>query len=242
MQEKMVIITQCAGSKNNTNKCGFFKTEDGKKVIFVANLKLVPEEEKKEDVIFAHPDDSYKISENEILTYREALVRYNKNQRDENPYSLCDALSLYKPPIYQRLKNLNKNITVYILSAGWGLVRGSFLLPHYDITFSSKSKVEKYKRRKLSEKSFNDFNHLKEDRKELSLNEYKIYVFITTNYLDLFYKLMKEIDVSENQITIFHLSNNILKKEKFNYELLNNAQRTNWHYTALEKFLSAKGL
>ena len=151
MHEKTVIITQCAGSKNSG--CGFFKTEDGKKVIFVANPNLVSEKEKKEDVIFAHPDDVYKISKNKI-TYREILVMYNETQKNGNPYNLCDALSLYKPEIYQLLKKakINKNIPVYILSAGWGLVRGSFLLPYYDITFSSNS--EKYKKRKYSEKIF----------------------------------------------------------------------------------------
>ena len=179
----MVIIIQCAGSKNS--ECGFFR-KDNKKVIFVADLDSLPEEG---DVIFAHPDQ--KISEEENLTYREALVEYNENLKDENRYNLCDALSLYNSPIYQCLKNLNQNIPVYILSAGWGLVSGSFLLPYYDITFSSNSKVEKYKRRKRSDNSFKDFNHLQEDWINLCLDEYKIYVFIGVNYLNLFYKLIK---------------------------------------------------
>jgi hypothetical protein len=214
MEEKMVIITQCAGSKNN-RECGFFKIEDTKKVEFVADPNLVPEERKKEDLIFVHPDD--KICKDKILTYREALVEYNRKRKMENPYNLCDALSLYKPRIYKRLKKLNKNIPVYILSAGWGLVRGSFLLPLYDITLKANNAEEKYKIRKYSKKSFNDFNHLREDWRELNLDEYKIYVFVGRNYLDLLYNLLynlmkEEINIGENQITIFHRSNNIEKK------------------------------
>ena len=72
MSERIVIIIQCAGSKNS--KCGFFR-KDEKKVIFVADPDSSPEEG---DVIFAHPDQ--KISEKENLTYREALVQYNENQ------------------------------------------------------------------------------------------------------------------------------------------------------------------
>lgn len=239
MSERIVIIIQCAGSKNS--KCGFFRKDekDEKKVIFVADPDSSPEEG---DVIFAHPDDN--ITEDKPLTYREDLVQYNENRRNKNPYDLCEALSLYKPSIYQQLKNLNNNIPVYILSAGWGLVRGSFLLPYYDITFSSNSRIDKYKRREDDKIDFHDFNHLKEDWRNLNLNEYNIYVFVTKNYLDLFYKLMGEIDgIGKNQITIFHLSDHIKKEKKFNYQLYKeNSQRTNWHYSALKKFLLEKKL
>ncbi len=232
MKEKIVIITQCAGRKNN--RCGFFRIEEQKKVEFVANPELVPIEKKKKDLIFAHPDDIYKNG----LTYREILTQYNYSLKDKNPYNLCEALCLYAHPIYKQLKNLsvNKNIPVYILSAGWGLVRGSFLLPHYDITFKAKDATkEKYKIRKYCNKNLNDFNHLKEDW--TLLEKHKIYVFVSINYLSLFYDLMKEVDVTKGQVTIFHLSSNIEKIEKFDYKHIHCSQRTNWHYTTLKCFI-----
>ncbi|HDD43892.1 MAG TPA: hypothetical protein ENG63_03400, partial [Candidatus Desulfofervidus auxilii] len=84
----------------------------------------------RNSIIFVHPDDIYKNN----LTYRKVLMEYNKRQKNENSYNLCSALDLYWHPIYRKLKEIAdyKEIFVYILSAGWGLVRGDFLLPYYD--------------------------------------------------------------------------------------------------------------
>lgn len=53
---------------------------------------------------------------------------------------------------------------VYILSAGWGLIRADFLTPYYyDVTFSQSA--EGYKRRRKSDR-YQDFSMLPEHAEE----------------------------------------------------------------------------
>jgi hypothetical protein len=49
---------------------------------------------------------------------------------------------------------------VYILSAGWGLIRADFLTPYYDITFSQQA--ERWKRRRKADR-YEDFRMLSDD-------------------------------------------------------------------------------
>ena len=91
------------------------------------------------------------------------LVEYNRAPAG-NPHGLLPAWRLNQPPRYPRvysdlveaygLKN------VFILSAGWGLVAGGFLLPNYVITFAEGA--ESYKRRRKGDR-FEDFAMLPTD-------------------------------------------------------------------------------
>ena len=77
-----------------------------------------------------------------MTSWRDVLREYNKDYKaspDKNPHDLLPAWQLYSPPTYK--------LQLYILSAGWGLIRADFLTPNYDITFSSARNVEKFKRR-----------------------------------------------------------------------------------------------
>jgi hypothetical protein len=78
-------------------------------------------------------------------TWRDELESYNRDKKESNPLELLKAWQLYKPrkpyeKIYRCLVEKYGEQNVFILSAGWGLVRSDFLLPHYDITFSSLAK------------------------------------------------------------------------------------------------------
>ena len=73
--------------------------------------------------------------------------RYNDNP-GRNLLHLCPAYQLYQNKTYGLLVDRFGLNTVYILSAGWGLVRADYLLPYYDITFSPSA--EAYKRRRES--------------------------------------------------------------------------------------------
>jgi hypothetical protein len=53
---------------------------------------------------------------------------------------------------------------VFVLSAGWGLIRSDFLTPNYDITFTSQA--ESYKRRDANDPSFKDFKQLTSDAQD----------------------------------------------------------------------------
>ena len=138
----MKIVITCAGSK--VAHAGRMKSSDGKPVEFVAHPHKV-----------ANPDD---VSD-DGPTWRERLQIYNEVSLAANPRNLAPAYELYKPDVYRRLVDVFGLENVHVLSAGWGLVKASFLLPKYDITFSSARKVEPFKRRRKSD-SFCDFNHL----------------------------------------------------------------------------------
>ena len=80
------------------------------------------------------------------------------------PIGLLPAYKLYTPnkpykDIYTQLVKVFGIDNVYILSAGWGLIRASFLTPNYDITFSGQA--DAYKRRGKSQyRQYCDSNHL----------------------------------------------------------------------------------
>ena len=67
----------------------------------------------------------------------EEVARRLQQESRLNPMKLLQAFQLYKPPIYRKLVNEYDIKNVFILSAGWGLIRSDFLTPHYDITFSN---------------------------------------------------------------------------------------------------------
>jgi len=122
----MIVVIQCAGSKF-ADACSL-KEEDGRPVQFVAQPKCAP----KDGVFYARPDD---VSDG--MTWRDKLLRYN--QTGANPLGLRRAIDLYRPPIYGALAVALPASDLFILSAGWGLIRADFLTPAYDITFSTQA-------------------------------------------------------------------------------------------------------
>lgn len=142
----MNIVIQCAGSKRAN--AGRMHTNDGTPVMFVSEPAHAPESEH----IFARPDDLSDTGK----SWRERLLEYNQ-EIDKNPWVLVVAADLYRPQAYRELVNRFGIDKVFILSAGWGLVRGDFRLPDYDITFSGQA--ERYKRRRRTI-NWADFNEL----------------------------------------------------------------------------------
>jgi hypothetical protein len=122
----MKIVIQCAATKRPSAGC--LITRDDQPVEFVAHPELAPAEPTK---IYARPDD---ISDRGI-SWREQLRKYNENQ-STNPLGLVPSYQLYENNIYGSLVDCFGIENVYILSAGWGLIRSDFLTPYYDITFS----------------------------------------------------------------------------------------------------------
>lgn len=78
------------------------------------------------DVLYQHPDDMSDYG----WTWREALLKYNQD-RPTNPLGLLPAWQLYDNPAYGRLAERVGIEKMFILSAGWGLIRGDFLTPYY---------------------------------------------------------------------------------------------------------------
>jgi len=95
--------------------------------------------------VYARPDDR---SDTGTL-WRDVLLKYNR-EPDGNPLGLYPAHQLYENKAYWRLADELGVQNVYILSAGWGLIRADFLTPYYDITFSLSA--DAYKRRRKADR------------------------------------------------------------------------------------------
>ena len=75
------------------------------------------------------------------------LQEYN-DAPNENPFGLLQAGRLYKDKTYGMLMEECGPERLYVLSAGWGLIRSDYLTPDYNIIFSNHENVEVFKRRR----------------------------------------------------------------------------------------------
>ncbi len=211
----MKIVIQCASRKYNN--AGRLTTLSGQHVNFVAHP-----EKCRENGIFYRPDD---MIEGMNCTWRDYLKSYNKNNM--NPNNLLKAGNLYKPAIYKELIDKYEAQKVFILSAGWGLIRSDFLIPYYNITFSNQGKS--YSKR-LPRDQFEDFNQLY----EVGINAGEtIYFFGGQAYLPLYYKLTQGIVARK---VIYHSQEAEFHRQ--GYEFIHYRSFTNWHYFCARDFIS----
>ena len=136
----MIAVIQCASSKRP--EAGYLRTGDGRRVTFVADPSRASADP---HTVYARPDDRSDRGK----TWRELLLQYNDAPAN-NPLGLLPAYRLYRPPEYARLAAHVGIDRMYVLSAGWGLIRGDFLTPDYDITFAGNAAA--WKRRRLSDR------------------------------------------------------------------------------------------
>lgn len=204
----MKVVIQCAARKNNL--AGYARANDGRRVVFVAQPQLAP---KRDDLLYASPDD---LSDRQ-MTWRKWVQEYNKTP-ENNPLDLFPAYKLYQKRIYGKLvENFGVEHT-YILSAGWGLIRADFLIPQYDITFSSRA--ASYKRRRRSE-YYEDFCMLPND------GDGPVRFFGGQDYVPLFSSLTQGLSaervISYNSEEPPHATG--CRTERFG-----TIPYTNWHY------------
>lgn len=215
----MRVVIQCAGSKRPA--AGSFRTADGRRVVFVAQPALAP---KADHIHYAHPDD---LADRDGLTWRGRVADQNRLPGMASS-PLCPAGSLYTPAAYRTLRERVGAERLFILSAGWGLVRSDFLLPAYDITFSGSA--EPYKRRQARQ-SFSDFNHLLEEGEADT-------VFLGgKDYLPLFLKLSSAV---RGRRLVFFNSAMPPTAPGCSVQEYRSARRTNWHYGCAEALASGK--
>jgi hypothetical protein len=207
----MKVVIQCAASK--ARGAGYMTTENGRQVVFVADPKLAPA---ADNYLYARPDD---VSESG-RSWRELLVEYNE-QTQGNSLNLLMAWQLYENEAYGNLVSKFGAQSVYILSAGWGLIDAEFLTPYYDITFSPSAKgATRYKRRS-SRDSYMDFCLLPKDSTELL-------VFIGgKDYQPLFSELTRGYAGERNVFFNSALEPEVPECNLIRYET---TTRTNWHY------------
>jgi hypothetical protein len=162
------------------------------------------------------------------MTWRQHLLAYN--QQGGNPQGLLQAALLYSPPIYKALLDAIGAEAFYILSAGWGLIRAGFLLPDYDITFSSQA--EPWKRRRAHNR-FDDFAQLGDA--DAPAGE-TLYFFGGKDYLPLYSQLTRHLPARK---VVYYASKSIVKEAGWEY-IRYGSPGTNWHYRCASDFLAGR--
>jgi hypothetical protein len=117
---------------------------------------------------------------------------------------------------------------LYILSAGWGLIRANFLTPYYNITFSQTKKEQKYKRRRESD-HYEDFAML-----PTAIGE-PIVFFGSKGYVGSFCSLTRG---SRREKTVFYNAGRAPDAPGCVLKKFEDAKRdTNWQYDCANAFL-----
>ncbi|MDZ4723532.1 MAG: hypothetical protein SGI97_06480 [candidate division Zixibacteria bacterium] len=215
----MIAVIQCAASKRT--HAGHLFSAGGKPVVFVADPEAAPDDPAHE---YARPDD---LASNE-LSWRQELLKYNEEVAKGNPLGLLPAYQLYRREIYTQLVNRFGCQSVYILSAGWGLIRADFLTPYYDITFSQSA--ERYKQRR-KEDCYDDFEMLPDATQE------DIVFFGGKDYLLLFCTLTDRIS---SRKTVFYNCKQVPEATGFVFKRFETTTRTNWHYECAKAYLDGR--
>ena len=225
LSENFKVVMICAKVKhNNTHISVNNQTIKFKAVSNPGNFDFLPDDPK--------PNDK--------CTWRK-WVEDNQN----NAAIPTLAYNLYSPrnPFNEVYLNLNEKFDdrLFILSAGWGLVKANFRLPNYDITFSGNNPANLRVFQNLNP-PFNDFNHLTYNHNVGLNSENEDIVFIgSPDYIPLFIKLTQNLKcrkiiywkrMKPKPIPIeLPIPNNT-----FLYRFYNTAKNRNWHYELAQKY------
>jgi hypothetical protein len=212
----MIVVIQCAARKRPG--AGHLVSETGRPLVFVTHPELAPANDR---YLYARPDDP---SENG-KPWRQVLEEYNACP-ENNPLNLYRAYRLYKNSIYGRLVDRFGPQKVYILSAGWGLIRADFLTPYYDITFSHMA--EPFKRRSKTDR-YQDFRKLPDNTDE------QMVFFGGKNYVPLFGSLTGDFMARK---TVFYNSRYPPQATSCVFKKYETYRKTNWHYECADAFLN----
>lgn len=211
----MKIVIQCAASKDHA--AGTMRTKDGRPILFVADPARAPQ---RSDVVYARPDDPAEDG----WHWRDHVLGYNR-EPGINPLGLLPAWRLYRHESYSKLVERTGKTNVYILSAGWGLIRADFLTPSYDITFSAQA--DAFKRRRARD-AYDDLNMLK------ARDTAPVVFFGGKDYLPLFCRLTEHY--AGQRIAIFNSASEP-QAHGVRFVRYDTRTRTNWHYEAVNTFL-----
>ena len=218
----MIVVIQCAAGKRED--AGYLRTRAGRKVVFVARPDLCRPAER--GCVHARPDDISDAGK----TWRSVLKGYNRAAGD-NPLGLLPAWQLYRNPAYRLLAEHCGKRRLYILSAGWGLIRSGFLTPAYDITFSKARNVDACKRRGRNDRGWEDFSMLPPDCRE------PVMFLGGKDYLPLFCALTKEVGAPR---LVWHNSDTKPAAPGCRVRRFRTATRTNWHYQCARAYVEGK--
>lgn len=217
----MIVVLQCAGTKRNDALT--FSQADGRKVKCVARPDEAPP---SAGFTYAHPDGMADLTR----TWRQAVSE--TNQGHDGSSKLHRAFELDEPPasptLYRELVSVLGLDRVYILSAGWGLIRSDYGLPDYDITFAPEAlKKAPWKYRGRRDKF--------EDYMQLPAAETDSLMFIGSKaYLPQFLTLTKSY---RGKRTVFYNSITRPTAPGCATELFPSRNRRTWQYECALKLL-----
>jgi hypothetical protein len=203
----MKVVIQCARGKQPD--AGSLRLVDGQPVQFVGRPDLAPHD----GHVYARPDDRSDNGQ----TWRARLISYNQEPKT-NPLNLLPAYRLYAHEAYRSLVDRFGVDQVFILSAGWGLIRASFLTPDYDISFSASA--DPWTRRRPRDR-YEDFQQLPDDGAPVLFLGGK-------DYLPLFCKLAR--DLKGAKTAYFNSARPPDVPSGFRPKRFPTTTRTNWHY------------
>jgi len=202
----MKVVIQCAATK--VPSAGYWRDDNNKRVNFIAQPSMAPDSGGE---LFVRPDDVA----DEGKSYRDLLVAYNENGK--NTFGLYKAWRLYLNPAYRQLIQIFGEDNIFILSAGWGLARSSYLLPQYDITFTNIREKKKIRRK---HDTYHDFSHI------LTSIEGEVHFIGGKSYVPLFLELTRGV---ANRVLHYN-SQTPPNAPGCRLELFETTKRTNWHY------------
>jgi hypothetical protein len=235
----MKICIQCAASKCPD---GYLIDSIGKKLQFVASPEKAPTDEP--DTLFVKPAT---LCEGKGTSWQEIVKRYN--DKGGNPYKLYQAADLYRPSnksfrgVYRDLADAFGGDNVFVVSAGWGIIRSDYLTPNYDITFSQQA-LKKYPWKWRSHEDVaafsQDRNHL--DLARLSPNE-EIHCFCGLDYLNMLYALTERLPGTKIvHYKSAHLDRTNERRPGFHYRKYKGPEKNRtWHYQAAKDLIKESG-
>ena len=222
MNDEAIIVIQCAARKRKESGC--LQLGNGSRVLFVGRPEKAPRDGQ---YIYTHPDGTSDTGE----PWREKLLLYNELRKDageDNPLGLLPAWKLYRHPVYTRLADKYETESLYILSAGWGLIRADFLTPNYDITFSNNAELCK---RRRARDVYNDWRMLPDD------TDRPIVFFGGQSYINLFCSLTARVKGARY---LFYNSAKAPDAPGCQTVRFYTHRKTNWHYEAVQAFMNCR--
>ena len=193
---------------------------DGRSVFFVAEPTMAPA---NPAILYRRPDDYI----DDRHTFRDVVREYNLRP-EENPWDLLPAWQLYSHPVYGELADGLGIVNLFILSAGWGLIKADFLTPNYDIALSASA--ERYKRRSKHNR-YEDFQQLTDadiDRVVFAGGK---------DYIPMFLSLTNDLDVDR---VVFFNSVGAPDAPNARFVRYETNTRTNWHYEWARRWLDGE--
>ena len=228
MDDSVIVVMLCASSKQPD--AGHLRRGDGRKVMFVARPHPAPADDGR---VYAWPDDTADSG----LSWRKELLRYNQRHQatGDNPLGLLPAWNLYRnrtyPQLYRQLWEKYGPDNLYILSAGWGLIRADFLTPAYDITFSRRAAAHQ-RRDERDTYTYADWRMLPAD------TDKPVAFFGSQGYVRFFVELTGGMRPELRYV--FYNARAVPSAPGCRVIKYDTRQNRNWHYAAARDFMDGR--